>query len=154
MKASSSVLTFIRESSKLLLNWYMLTIHNETDYAFLMLSKLIVEKDFIPLSAINRVLRLPERFLARVASRLVKGGILISQEGKIGGYKLAKRFLKMNLYDFLKLFEGDLEMVKCLDKTYQCPWETICIHKSYLRNKLNHVLVRELKKIPLKAVLC
>lgn len=128
----------------------MLNITNQSDYALLFVSNLLGKKDYIPLSQLTSSLKLPKRFLARIAARLVNAGILESKEGKIGGYKLIKKLDEVNLYRFLTIFEGELSFVKCSDLKYQCIWAKRCRQRKFLSSRLNKVVIDELKKWSLK----
>lgn len=131
---------------KLLLRKYMLNITNQSDYGILFISYLLKKDNYVPLSELIKETKLPPRFLARIAAQLVKKNIVKSREGKVGGYKLSKKVATMSLYDYLKIFEGDLTLAKCQETSYDCPWEQMCRHKSFLRHKLNGLLTKELKK--------
>ena len=130
----------------------MLTITNQSDYGFLMIGYLRDKKKFIPLSEFVLGAKLPRRFLARISSVLVRKGIIESKEGKTGGYRLARSAAKFTLYDYLKIFEKDVAVTKCKDEKYECPYDDFCIHKSFLRNRLNSIVVNELKKTKLLEV--
>ncbi|MFN4212777.1 MAG: RrF2 family transcriptional regulator [Microgenomates group bacterium] len=128
----------------------MLTITNQSDYGIIFISYLIGKKSYIPLSQMVEETKLPGRFLARIAASLVKNKIVESREGKIGGYKLTKKIEKMTLYDYLKIFEGDLTFIKCMDKKYNCPWEKQCYHKNFFQHNLYKIIVSSLKQFKLK----
>lgn len=87
-------------------------------------------------------LGLPRRFLAQIASKLVHAGLIESKEGVSGGYKLKKTIDKISLYDFLKVFEGDLRLVKCTSDTYECRFEHICSHKRHWKNTLKKQFIQ------------
>jgi len=131
----------------------MLTITKQSDYGILFLENLIGKKDFIPLSELVEKTHLPKRFLARIAATLVKNKVVESREGKVGGYKLAKNLNKITLHDFLKFFEKDVAVCRCFDDDYCCDYEGICQHQSFIRTKLNDVLIKELKRYTLNDLL-
>lgn len=136
---------------KLLLSKYMLNITKQSDYAMLFVSYLIGKKDrYVPLSKLIKETNMPQRFLARIAAELVKKGVVESKEGKVGGYKLSQKAQDTSLYDFLKIFEGELSFVKCSKPDYKCPWEYMCKHKSFLRHTLHELVAHELKKWKLR----
>ena len=115
----------------------------------MLISFLKDKKGYVPLSNLLKELDLPKRFLARIAATLVKSGILESREGKIGGYRLAKKAINLNLYDYLKIFEGELAFVKCQDPSYDCPRQDYCQHKNFFKHNLTNILSKELKKYKL-----
>lgn len=131
----------------------MLNISKQSDYGLLFLSYLNNKKDYISLSELIAATKLPKRFLARIAASLSKAGIVESKEGKTGGYKLIKKANQINLYDFLKIFEGKLSFVNCSNHHYHCRWEHICYQKTFLREKLNRAVINELKKWSLEDLL-
>lgn len=127
----------------------MLNIGTQSDYGILMISYLLNKDDFVPLSELIKKMKLPQRYLARIASSLAKNGVLKSREGKIGGYKLSEKAKDISLYDYLKIFEGDLMLTKCSDKDFDCPWDGTCQHKGFFKNSLTKILTKELKKYKL-----
>lgn len=128
----------------------MLTITNQSDYGIIFVSYLIGKKGYVSLSQMVKETKLPGRFLARIAASLVKNKIVESREGKLGGYKLTNKIEKITLYDYLKIFEGDLAISKCMDKNYHCPWENQCQHKSFFQHSLYQVIALSLKQFKLK----
>ena len=127
----------------------MLTITKQSDYAILFISKLRERKDFISLSELVKETKLPQRFLARIAAELAKNKIVVSREGKVGGYKLVTDLKNISLYNFLKIFEKDVAFCKCSDKSYCCDYQKICHHKNFLTHKLNLIVTQTLKKYTL-----
>lgn len=124
----------------------MLNISAQSDYGILMISYLIKKKEYIPLSELIEQTKLPTRYMARIAATLTKNGILLSREGKVGGYKLSPDATKVTLFDYLKIFEGDLTLVKCQKDGYDCPLDGVCKHNTFLKTKLSNVLEKELKR--------
>lgn len=124
----------------------MLNITKQSDYGLLLISQLKDKKKYVSLSDILKEIDLPKRFIARIAAKLVQANILESREGKIGGYRLTKKAKNINLFDYLKIFEGDLAFTKCMTDGYKCPNNKDCIHKTFLTCSLSHIITRELKK--------
>lgn len=130
----------------------MLNITKQSDYGLLLISQLKDKKDYVPLSSVLKDVTLPKRFIARIAAGLVQANILESREGKVGGYRLAKKAKELSLYDYLKVFEGDLAITKCMIDGYKCPRDKNCIHKTFLKHSLSAILTRDLKKYKLLQV--
>lgn len=130
----------------------MFHINKQTSYALLDIANLIGETQYVPLSVLVRKTQMPRRFLARISSNLVSVGILSSKEGKTGGYMLAKPLQKISLYEFLKVFESDLELVQCQVSGVKCQFERICGHQHFFQNQLTDILVKNLKKYTLADV--
>lgn len=128
----------------------MLTITNQSDYGILLIERLISKKGYVPLSDLVKETKLPKRFLARISATLVKHKIIESREGKTGGYKLLADLNKVSLYDYLKIFEKNVIFCKCSEPDFDCRYDNLCHHRSYLKNKLEKIVVDQLKKTKLK----
>lgn len=127
----------------------MLKLSKKSDYGLLVISKLLSTDDFVSLSKLVEHTNLPLRFLARISAVLANNGILMSREGRVGGYKLGKRFPLLSVYDFLSVFENNLNMTGCQDKSNKCAFEHICKHKDTVKCKLQKVILDDLKKVKL-----
>jgi len=127
----------------------MLKLSKKSDYGLLVISKLLHTDDYVSLSKLVEHTKLPLRFLARISAMLANSGILMSREGRVGGYKLGKRFPLLSVYDFLSVFENNLNMTGCQDKSGKCQFENICKHKDSVECKLQMVILEDLKKVKL-----
>ncbi len=124
----------------------MLTLSKQSDYSLIIISQLFRKKEYVPLSELINKTNLPKRFLARIAATLVSSKLLISREGRVGGYKLAERIHDITLYEFLSIFEKKLDFLKCMDHGYSCTFEKICTHQHKVKLKLNDIVLTQLKK--------
>jgi len=131
----------------------MLNLNSQSDYGILLIAQFKDKKGFTPLSELTKKLNLPHRYLARIASTLAYHDVLESREGKEGGYRLSKKGREMDLYEYLKIFEGDLAMTKCQKEGYNCPWGAQCQHKGFLENVLQKLLMTQLKKYRLLEII-
>lgn len=128
----------------------MLTLSKKSDYALIIISQLIGKEDFVPLSELIENTDLPRRFLARIAATLVSNKLLVSREGRVGGYVLSRNVESISLYDFLCIFETNMDFVKCLKrKKTHCKYEKICKHQLGIRTKLNDIVLQQLKNTKL-----
>ena len=127
----------------------MLAITKQSDYGLILLSSAYKRKGLIKLSELISETNLPQRFLARIAAELVKKGLLISKEGKSGGYLISAKIKTISLYDYLKIFENNVIVSSCVDENFDCKFDKICNHKDFIKQRLNVVLTKELKKIKL-----
>ncbi len=127
----------------------MLSITKQSDYGLILISFVYKKNHLVRLSELIEVTKLPRRFLARIAAELAREGLLISKEGKSGGYLISPKIKMITLYDYLTIFENDVVVCSCVDKDFECPYEKSCNHQDFIKNRLNVVLVKELKKIKL-----
>ena len=127
----------------------MLNITKQSDYGLILLSFVYKKNNLVKLSELITQTKLPQRFLARIAAELAKKGLLISREGKNGGYLTSAKIKSISLYDYLRIFENDIIVSSCVDGNFECKFENICNHKDFIKKRLNVVLTKELKKIKL-----
>ena len=127
----------------------MLSITKQSDYGLILISFVYKKKGLVKLSELIKETKLPQRFLARIAAELVKNKLLISKEGKNGGYLISPKIKSISLYEYLTIFEKDVIVSSCVDEDFDCKFEKICNHKDFIKQRLNVVLIKELKKIKL-----
>ena len=131
----------------------MLTITKQSDYGIILLSYIYKKNNQTSLSDLINETKLPQRFLARIAATLVKKGLLKSREGKNGGYQTTDKLKVSSLYNYLKIFEENMFICSCGDEDYQCKYDGVCGHKSVLKDKVNRIIVNQLKKIKLQQLI-
>lgn len=131
----------------------MLRISKQSDYGLLILTYLKDKNHLVPLSELVEKLKLPKRFIARIASILAINGFLISKEGKKGGYQLSSKIKKFSLFDYLKIFETNLNLTYCGDNNYQCSWKNYCSHQNLFKVKLRKIFIGQLKNYQLSKII-
>jgi len=83
--------------------------------------------EFIPLKEIAARQGISEKYLESIIVVFSKEGYVIGHRGKGGGYKLAKDASGYTVGDVLRLIEGSLAPIACLDsKTNTCPRAATC----------------------------
>ncbi len=128
----------------------MVTISKKTEYA-LMLVMFLAKNDKsekVPLLTVSKELDLPYRFLSQMASEMKKSHLLVSKEGRNGGYSLASAWKKFSLYDLIVILGEDRNMVECLCEKGKCKMSSGCKLKSIWR-KLETGFVDQLRQIKL-----
>lgn len=82
---------------------------------------------YIPLKEIAEREEISEKYLESIFKALVKGGILTGLRGKGGGYRLNQSPEQCTVGSILRLTEGSLAPVSCLDKKpVQCARASEC----------------------------
>jgi len=125
----------------------MFNISKQADYGLIIISYLLKAKATTSLATLVRITKLPQRFLARIAATLVRADLLKSQEGRGGGYETAGRLKKISLYDYLRIFEGEVDFCSCGED--ECRFEKICLHRDFVQRRLNQIVSTQLKRISL-----
>ena len=88
-------------------------------YALRMLVDLAEQSDgqFVSLKDIAARQQLSKKYLEQIAPILTRGGMLKTNRGFQGGYKLAKPAEQVRVGDILRLTEGSLAPVACLEQS-------------------------------------
>ena len=87
------------------------------------------QNQFIALKDISTRQSISVKYLEQIASLLSKHGFLVSIRGQGGGYKLAKSPEKYTVGEILRLTEGPLAPVACLDNP-ELPCERVSVCKT------------------------
>ncbi len=86
------------------------------------------EAGFLPLKDIARRQRISEKYLECILKGLVQEKLLIGVRGKGGGYRLVKKPEEYTVGSILRLTEGELAPVSCLEKgAAPCPQADVCL---------------------------
>ena len=73
--------------------------------------------EYIPLKDVAERQGISQKYLESITSDLSKAGILEGQHGKGGGYKLKREPESYTVGEILRITEGDLAPVTCLEKS-------------------------------------
>ncbi len=130
----------------------MITIPKKVEYSIVFISYLSKNPDItISLKEASQKLVLPYSFLSKLATSLVSGGLIISQEGKSGGYKLAPQWSQKSFYDLLVILGENKAMVNCLGSSKSCSRAGKCSIQN-IWQKIETSWQQELKQIKLSQI--
>ncbi|OIQ78941.1 HTH-type transcriptional regulator IscR [mine drainage metagenome] len=83
-------------------------------------------------SEIASQIGLPPKYLAKVLQILCRGGLLVSQRGRYGGFSLREPSEDINLLKVLSIIEGREFREDCLLGLKQCEDKTACpVHQEW-----------------------
>lgn len=83
--------------------------------------------DYVPLKEIAQRQEISEKYLEIIIKSLVREKFLIGQRGKGGGYHLSKTPDKYTVGSILRLTEGSLAPIACLEENAApCPRNSSC----------------------------
>lgn len=110
----------------------MLRITKLTDYAVLVLSDMVrPEGDARAARDVAEATRIPQPTVSKVLKLLARGGLVASERGKNGGYRLARPADQINVADIVDAVEGPIAVTECsadsrgcCDLEGHCPTET------------------------------
>lgn len=73
------------------------------------------EGEYVSLKSIAERQKVSLKYLESIATTLQKGGLLVSQRGTQGGYRLSRPAQEITVYEIIRLTEGSLAPVSCLE---------------------------------------
>jgi Rrf2 family protein len=89
-----------------------------------------VGRELVQVSELADNEQLPVKFLEQIMQALKEAGLVESQRGKFGGYRLAKPAAKITVGSVVRLIDGPLAPIGCVSQTaYEkctCPDEAHC----------------------------
>lgn len=69
---------------------------------------------------------IPPELLAKILQRLAREGLITSQNGRKGGYELARHPSEVTVGQVIRALEGPIRIVSCLEDASECPQVARC----------------------------
>lgn len=106
----------------------MLRLSKKADYALIAMKHLALRGDRGSSSAreIAALYDIPIELMAKVLQRLVRRGLLVSQQGTRGGYHLSRAPLQITVADVIQAIEGPVTVTACSTDEGQCEQFSKC----------------------------
>ena len=108
-----------------------------------------MKRDLVQASELAESEQLPVKFLEQILQVLKEAGIVVSQRGKFGGYRLGKPAKKIFIGEVVRLIDGPLAPIGCVSQSaYEpctCPDEVHCGLRMLMldvRNAIANILDR------------
>jgi Rrf2 family protein len=100
----------------------MLRLSKKSDYALIAMKHLALRGDRASSSAreIAEQYDIPIELMAKVLQRLVRGGLLASQQGTRGGYQLARGPMQISVADVIQAIDGPVTVTACSTEAGTC----------------------------------
>lgn len=94
---------------------------------------------------------IPEKFLEQIFILLKNAGIVQSKRGVKGGYYLSRSPDKISLGEIIRVVDGPLSPIECINNTLNCPKELTCGIRSIMMD-VGNLTAEILDKITLAEV--
>src|SRR5213595_954063 len=106
----------------------MLRLSKKADYALMAMKHLALRDDRGSSSAreIAALYDIPIELMAKVLQRLVRRGLLFSQQGTRGGYHLSRTPVQITVADVIQAIEGPVTVTACSTEDGQCEQFSKC----------------------------
>ena len=124
---------------------YMLKLSKKADYGLLAVNHLALCQGQGSVSArdIGTAYGIPVGLLSKVLQRLVQKGLLKSEQGTNGGYRLARPAEFISALDVIAAIDGPVVITSCRTEQGECVQTPACTVKEPLR-KVNERIVEAL----------
>lgn len=106
----------------------MLRLNRITDYAVVVLTQMANEPDKrVTAPQLSEESNVPAPTVAKVLKALAKEGVLASQRGVNGGYRLARPAGDISMLEVIRALEGPISLTACVDGAEgDCNVELLC----------------------------
>src|SRR4026208_64335 len=113
----------------------MLRLSKKADYALMAMKHLALRGDRGSSSArdIAEQYDIPIELLAKVLQRLVRRGLLVSQQGTRGGYQLARGAGQYSVAEVIQAIDGPVTVTACSSEEGNCEQYAKCNVRDPLR---------------------
>ena len=127
---------------------YMLKLTKKADYGLIALKHLAVNCPGGGASAkdIAETYGIPLALLAKILQKLVRNGLLISEQGANGGYRLARDARQITALEVVRTLDGPIILTACFTEHGECSHSEKCIVRAPLR-KVHEGILRLLDSI-------
>ncbi|EET59261.1 transcriptional regulator, Rrf2 family [Marvinbryantia formatexigens DSM 14469] len=107
-------------------------------------------EEAVPISSVAARQGISESYLEQLFAKLRKAGLIISERGAQGGYRLAKPAEEISVGDILRALEGNLDAVECpgLKEEAGCENADFCVTK-YVWQRINESITEAVDEIRL-----
>jgi FeS assembly SUF system regulator len=105
----------------------MLRLSKLTDYAVVVLVRLAAAEGVQTSPGIAATTGIPEPTVAKVLKTLAAGGLVASQRGARGGYRLLRPLAAIPIADVIAAIDGPIALAACVDgSTTECESRGLC----------------------------
>ncbi len=80
----------------------------------------------VPMKEVARRAHIPSSFMPKIISHLTNRGLIITERGKSGGIRLAKKPEEISIYEVVEAIDGPPLLNVCMSRPGECPLNTRC----------------------------
>jgi FeS assembly SUF system regulator len=126
----------------------MLRLSKLTDYAVVVLVRLGTGETVQTSPAIAQATGIPEPTVAKVLKILAASGLVASQRGAKGGYRLLRPLAAMPIAEVITAIDGPILLASCVDGGTSCDVQSLCPVRGRW-DPVNQAICQALKEITL-----
>src|SRR5690349_20470299 len=126
----------------------MLKLTKKADYGLIALRHLACQSKTGSAKEIAERYRIPLPLLSKVLQTLVRAGLLVSEQGASGGYKLARDPHEISALEVIRTIDGPIILTHCFTEhdEHECSQSELCPVREPLR-KVHEGILRLLSSI-------
>lgn len=131
----------------------MFRLSNLADYAVLLTTQIAARSGSLhSVQALSVATGLGQPTVAKVLGALARNGVLVSQRGAHGGFRLARTSDEITIVHIVEAVDGPIALTNCLDDdSHDCSIESFCTNRQYwvvindaIRKALSDVTLAEI----------
>jgi Rrf2 family protein len=130
----------------------MLKLTKKADYGLIALRHLAKERRGSSAKEIADAYRIPLPLLSKVLQKLARTGLLVSEQGTNGGYRLARDPHEISALDVIRVMDGPIILTHCFTEHAECDQSDLCPVREPLR-KVHEGILRLLSSISISDML-
>ena len=130
----------------------MLKLTKKADYGLISLRHLAKERRGSSAKEIADAYRIPLPLLSKVLQKLARTGLLVSEQGTNGGYRLARDPHEITALDVIRVMDGPIILTHCFTEHAECDQSDLCPVREPLR-KVHEGILRLLSSISISDML-
>src|SRR5271169_4089777 len=124
----------------------MLKLTKKADYGLIALRHLATASRSTSAKDIADAYRIPVPLLSKILQNLVKSGLLISEQGSNGGYRLARDPSEITALEVIRTIYGPIILTHCFTEHAECDQSDLCPVREPLR-RVHEGILRLLSSI-------
>ncbi len=111
----------------------MLKLTKKADYGLIALRHLATGRRSASAKDIAEAYRIPLPLLSKILQKLVRAGLLISEQGTRGGYRLARDPHEITALEVIRTIDGPVILTHCFTEHSECDQSDLCPVREPLR---------------------
>ena len=124
----------------------MMKLTKKADYGLIALRHLAVQRNTASAKDIADAYGIPLPLLSKVLQKLTKSGLLISEQGTNGGYRLSRDPHEISALEVIRTIDGPIILTQCFTEHNECDQGSLCPVREPLR-KVHEGILRLLSNI-------
>jgi len=111
----------------------MLKLTKKADYGLIALRHLAASRRSVSAKDISEAYGIPQPLLSKVLQKLARTGLLISEQGTNGGYRLARDASEISALEVIRTIDGPIILTQCFTEHAECDQSHLCPVREPLR---------------------